>query len=43
MKKLIDEGLVDPASLSQTEDDVNTAMSTGQYAMTSTGRMGSTS
>jgi multiple sugar transport system substrate-binding protein len=34
MKKLIDEGLVDPASLSSTEDDVNTAMSTGQYAMT---------
>ncbi len=34
MKKLIDEGLVDPASLSSTEDDVNTAMATGKYAMT---------
>jgi multiple sugar transport system substrate-binding protein len=34
MKKLLDEGLVDPASLSSTEDDVNAAMSTGKYAMT---------
>jgi multiple sugar transport system substrate-binding protein len=34
MKKLIDEGLVDPASLGSTEDDVNAAMSTGKYAMT---------
>ncbi|MGD0019795.1 MAG: extracellular solute-binding protein [Candidatus Limnocylindrales bacterium] len=33
MKKLIDEGLVDPASLSQTEDDVNSVMSAGQSAM----------
>jgi multiple sugar transport system substrate-binding protein len=33
MKKLLDEGLVDPASLSQTEDDVNTVMSAGQAAM----------
>ncbi len=33
MKKLLDEGLVDPASLSQTEDDVNTVMSAGQSAM----------
>ncbi len=34
MKKLLDEGLVDPASLSSTEDDVNAAMATGKYAMT---------
>jgi multiple sugar transport system substrate-binding protein len=34
MKKLLDEGLVDPASLGSTEDDVNAAMSTGKYAMT---------
>ena len=33
MRKLIDEGLVDPASLSQTEDDVNSVMSAGQAAM----------
>jgi multiple sugar transport system substrate-binding protein len=33
MKKLIDEGLVDPASLSQTEDDVNSVMGAGQSAM----------
>jgi multiple sugar transport system substrate-binding protein len=33
MKKLMDEGLVDPASLSQTEDDVNSVMSAGQSAM----------
>jgi multiple sugar transport system substrate-binding protein len=33
MKKLLDEGLVDPASLSQTEDDVNSVMSAGQSAM----------
>jgi multiple sugar transport system substrate-binding protein len=33
MRKLIDEGLVDPASLSQTEDDVNSVMSAGQSAM----------
>jgi multiple sugar transport system substrate-binding protein len=33
MKKLLDEGLVDPASLSQTEDDVNSVMSAGQAAM----------
>ncbi len=34
MKKMLDEGLVDPASLSSTEDDVNAAMATGKYAMT---------
>ncbi len=33
MKKLIDEGLVDPASLSQTEDDVNSVMGAGKAAM----------
>lgn len=33
MKKLIDEGLIDPASLSQTEDDVNSVMSAGASAM----------
>ena len=33
MKKLLDEGLVDPASLSQTEDDVNSVVSAGQAAM----------
>ena len=33
MKKLLDEGLVDPASLSQTEDDVNSVMSAGSSAM----------
>lgn len=33
MRRLIDEGLVDPASLSQTEDDVNSVMSAGQSAM----------
>ncbi len=34
MKKMLDEGLVDPASLGSTEDDVNAAMQTGKYAMT---------
>ncbi len=33
MKKLLDEGLVDPSSLSQTEDDVNTVMGAGGAAM----------
>jgi multiple sugar transport system substrate-binding protein len=33
MKKLLDEGLVDPASLSQTEDDVNSVMGAGKAAM----------
>jgi multiple sugar transport system substrate-binding protein len=33
MKKLLDEGLVDPASLSQSEDDVNSVMSAGNSAM----------
>jgi multiple sugar transport system substrate-binding protein len=33
MKKLLDEGLVDPASLSQTEDDVNSVISAGKAAM----------
>ena len=33
IKKLLDEGLVDPASLSQTEDDVNSVVSAGQAAM----------
>jgi multiple sugar transport system substrate-binding protein len=33
MKKLLDEGLVDPASLSQSEDDVNSVMSAGSSAM----------
>ena len=33
MRRLIDEGLVDPASLSQTEDDVNSVMSAGQAAI----------
>jgi len=33
MKKLLDEGLVDPASLSQTEDDVNSVVSAGRAAM----------
>jgi multiple sugar transport system substrate-binding protein len=33
MRRMIDEGLVDPASLSQTEDDVNSVMGAGQSAM----------